>query len=277
MVGFIQRLNAAFTDADKEACLPVIEQICEVATTARSKGLLALDKEAASEENIFLRMAMTLVADAHDTKKVKKFLQHLILGDNHSGAELLSRLIILVGVLEISKGANPRIIREFLLAMLGEKYLARSETAYVPIEPTTLSDEFNKKWEYEPRLECRELNDLIQGCNMEDGKINWNKDWRICGIDTNIHDLSFADSWWEFNPTNDVSLKKIEHDYYPHGRIIIKGGKAKIFISKHINTKEVLAELCRKYKLIEPKVRIMDSKEYECYVDRCAADEKEER
>jgi hypothetical protein len=58
-------------------------------------------------------------------------LQLLILAGNHSGAELLSRLIIVQGVVRgIAAGTNPQIIKEMLTMMLGEKYLKLAEKAY---------------------------------------------------------------------------------------------------------------------------------------------------
>lgn len=129
MVDFIIKLNPQFTDADKEACLPVIDRIIELATIARSKGLLALEKEAEKEENIFLQRATMLIVDANDPDKVREMLEHFILADNHSGAELLSRVIILEGVMRVAAGSNPRFIREGLNMILGEKYLTRMEQA----------------------------------------------------------------------------------------------------------------------------------------------------
>jgi chemotaxis protein MotA len=125
MVDFIIKLNPQFTDADKEACLPVIDKIVEFATIARSKGLLALELSANQAESIFLRTALNLIVDANDPDKVREMLEHFILADNHSGAELLSRLIILEGVMRIAAGSNPRLIEEGLNMMLGEKYLER--------------------------------------------------------------------------------------------------------------------------------------------------------
>jgi chemotaxis protein MotA len=126
MVDFIIKLNPHFTDVDKEACLPVIDKIVEFATIARSNGLLALELSANQAENIFLRTALNLIVDANDPDKVREMLEHFILADNHSGAELLSRLIILEGVMRIAAGSNPRLIEEGLNMMLGEKYVRRA-------------------------------------------------------------------------------------------------------------------------------------------------------
>jgi len=66
---------------------------------------------------------LTLIVDANDTDVVKEMLQKLILADNHSGAELLGRLIMLQGIMRIAAGYNPWLIRQELNMMLGEKYL----------------------------------------------------------------------------------------------------------------------------------------------------------
>jgi flagellar motor component MotA len=66
MVDFIQRLNVRFTDEEKEACLPIIDQILDFASLARSKGLLALEEpaERIGEENPFFMTAILYVVDA---------------------------------------------------------------------------------------------------------------------------------------------------------------------------------------------------------------------
>jgi chemotaxis protein MotA len=125
MIDFIQRLNVQFTDEEKSACLPVIDRIVELATLARSKGLSALEQLMENEKNFFLKTATMLIVDANDPDVVKEMLQKLILTANHCGAELLGRLIILQGIMRIAAGYSPRLIRQELNMMLGEKYLLR--------------------------------------------------------------------------------------------------------------------------------------------------------
>jgi hypothetical protein len=159
MVDFIQRLNVTFTDADKETCLPVIERMAELATLARSRGLMELENEAEREENVFLKEALRLIISEDDPDETKEWLQILIWSDNHSGYELLSRLIMLKGALMIAAGSNPRLIKDVLISMLGRKFAPccmQTQTEIEEESKTQKREEFFKKIkepydEYTPR------------------------------------------------------------------------------------------------------------------------------
>lgn len=127
MVNFILSLKPCFTDADKEACKPVITRVMELAAIARKEGLLMLEDQIKEEDSFFLKMAIELVVDAVEPDSVKEILQKLILADDYSGVELLSRLLITEGALAIQNGDNPPLLKEKLTAMLGEKYLLQTK------------------------------------------------------------------------------------------------------------------------------------------------------
>lgn len=127
MVNFILSLKPCFTDADKEACKPVITRVMELAEIGRKEGLLMLEDQIKEEDSFFLKIAIELVVDAVEPDSVKEILQHLILADDYSGVELLSRLLITEGALAIQNGDNPQVLKEKLTAMLGEKYLLQAK------------------------------------------------------------------------------------------------------------------------------------------------------
>ncbi len=123
MTEFILQLKCHFTDEEKDQCVPVIHRIVELANLARRKGLIAVDLECEQEESFFLKTALQLVVDGTDSVIVKQILQNLILAENYTGVELLSRLIMAEGVLAIHHGLAPRIISVTLFSMLGEKHM----------------------------------------------------------------------------------------------------------------------------------------------------------
>lgn len=127
MVNFILSLKPRFTDADKEACKPVVTRVIELTAIVRKEGLLLLEDQIKEEDSFFLKTAIKLVVDAVEPDSVKEILQYLILADDYSGVELLSRLLIAEGVLAIQNGDNPRVSKERLTAMLGEKYLLQAK------------------------------------------------------------------------------------------------------------------------------------------------------
>ena len=113
---------SSFTKEERDACLPLISLLTDAANTARREGVLALE-EWAEGRDFFTTYLFLLVVDGIMPDLVRKLGQTLIDADGHTGKELLSRMIILEGVLMVQSGYNPRIMEVKLLAMLGEGYL----------------------------------------------------------------------------------------------------------------------------------------------------------
>ena len=125
------KLGCRFTEEEKESCIEVIYTLLDLANEARKRGILVLEDEVSQEEeNIFLKHGISLVVDGTDPDLLKDVLETMILGDGHTGAALLERLIMLKGIQAIQAGENPRIMAYRLSAMLGEAYVSRVCNAY---------------------------------------------------------------------------------------------------------------------------------------------------
>ena len=130
MLELYRQLNCTFTDAEKEECVPVIARIMELAQQTRFKGLLSLDEPNKTEPNFFLKTGIALAVDSYKPEEISEYLQTLILADAHKGSELLSRMIMAQGIIEIVNGNNPFAIAQKLSAMLGEEYMKRGPEYY---------------------------------------------------------------------------------------------------------------------------------------------------
>jgi hypothetical protein len=114
---------SGFTDKERDKCLPVVNQIVELANIARQKGVLALEEWAGKHDNTFVSFLLMLVCDGTDPQLVKSIGETLIESGGFKGEELLSRLMTVEGLLSVQAGENPRLIETKLYAMLGEKYM----------------------------------------------------------------------------------------------------------------------------------------------------------
>lgn len=130
MIEFIMRLNIRFTDEEKDACLPTVVKMGELAEKARREGLLAFEALADSEDDVFFKRVLSMMVDGLDKVSITMAMQAHILSDDLGGTKLLSRLIIAMGCICILCGDNPRIIMDFLLSMLGDKYLLRKDEIF---------------------------------------------------------------------------------------------------------------------------------------------------
>jgi hypothetical protein len=137
MMEFILRKDAHFTDEEREKCLPTISRLIALANSARKEGVLALDAVAKGEKNLFLKAGLELIVDGRDPEMVKSVLQHLLLAESHSGADLLDRLLIAEGILSVQMGENPLSITYKLGAMLGERFLQQALESAAPKKATS--------------------------------------------------------------------------------------------------------------------------------------------
>lgn len=161
MVEFIQGLNVKFEDEDRDCCLPAVEKIYELAELARRNGMLIFDTLAQDEQDAFLKTAFTMMADGHSKEDICETLQLLILGSGSdriapTGASLFHYLLLTEGILRITAGDNPRIIRDHLIAMLGDKHVLRADEIEAKYEKK--QEIINAFWDdLEKRAEQEEL------------------------------------------------------------------------------------------------------------------------
>ena len=119
------KLDCHFTDEDREKSKLIVDKIINLAGRIRQVGLIsAIEHRLELEKNDFLKIAINLICDGTEEAAAKEILVNIILTGGYSGSELLSRLIIIEGIMAIYCGENPRQIEIKLLSMLGEKYVA---------------------------------------------------------------------------------------------------------------------------------------------------------
>jgi hypothetical protein len=112
-----------FTEADKEACLPLIQKLFMFSVISRRSGLLALGDEMENEGDAFLKKAVKLAMD--DCRPIENILNDAIEKENPTGVQLLKRLIITRGMAAIVDGVKPPNMASTFAALLGSKYADR--------------------------------------------------------------------------------------------------------------------------------------------------------
>ena len=115
---FCQQLRVS-EDAKRE-CLTLVSEILFLATKARNYGLLSLGKEAEESDSFLLRKGLQLALDGVKSKTARMILELYVFTGDYAGKDLLERCLILEGVMGILEGAHPKLLREILLAFLGE-------------------------------------------------------------------------------------------------------------------------------------------------------------
>jgi len=131
-------------EAEKKECMVLAAQICSMANKAKRNGLLSLVQEADETSHFLLRKGLQLVLEGVNPTMVEKTLQHYILSGKYHGKELLTRCIIMEGVLAIQNGVNPTIIKELLLSLFGESSYEVYELEFGDGKNERLKSFFNK-------------------------------------------------------------------------------------------------------------------------------------
>ncbi|WP_432666620.1 helix-turn-helix domain-containing protein [Wukongibacter baidiensis] len=111
------------TNEEKENCLNLLEQIVELSHNAHKKGLLALEDDTQDITSTFFKKALQLLLYGTEPVLLREILENYIVIGNFTGKELLERILILEGILDIQLGEYPWIIREKLGSYFGEDYI----------------------------------------------------------------------------------------------------------------------------------------------------------
>jgi hypothetical protein len=104
---------------EKRACLATAAEVMRLAEIARTGGLLALDGFGDGYDDPVMRVGLKLITDGVDPADVRDILETHIISSFKSGAELLSDVIAMEGILLMQDGIHPKIITKRLLAYLG--------------------------------------------------------------------------------------------------------------------------------------------------------------
>jgi len=112
--------NLHFTDAEKEACMPMVRKMLGYSDLAHRRGLLAFENEIKREQDDFLIKALQMAADATDPKIIENTLQGIIETKKTADLQLLGRLIIKQGILSIVDGEPPHDLALKYNSLLGE-------------------------------------------------------------------------------------------------------------------------------------------------------------
>lgn len=114
--------RAACTAEEKRALLPLAAQILEIAEKARCDGPLHLEAALRRPTHPLLRKGVRMVCDNTPAAVMYKTLHYGAVCGGDRGAALLANLLVVEGVLAIQDGANPRIVLEYLLPLMGADF-----------------------------------------------------------------------------------------------------------------------------------------------------------
>ena len=105
-------------------------------------------------------------------------------------------------------------------------------------------------------------------CSMTDSGIDWGEGWEIHHLFTKSDSISHKDAWAQIVQCGDKRFRQYEYNYYPRGRVVVRNGKAIVFLNRHIATDEVIATISEIFGLATPKVHAEGGEHYKCYFDR---------
>jgi len=105
-------------------------------------------------------------------------------------------------------------------------------------------------------------------CSMTDGGIDWGDDWEVFHLFAKSDSISHKDAWAQIVQRGEKRFRQYEFDHYPRGRVVVRNGKATVFLNRHIATDEVIAAVSQIFGLAAPIVHAEGGEHYKCYIDR---------
>ena len=105
---------------DRQRLRSLVELVVSFAEKARREGLLALEEEMESVQDLFMEQGLRLMLNGIDTEVLEDILVTSVYASQLQGKELLSRMMITTGICAIHSGDNPVLVRQKMEAYLGE-------------------------------------------------------------------------------------------------------------------------------------------------------------
>ena len=119
----LESVNGKFSDAERVACIPIIERMTKLIVLYRREGIFSLMDELKPDDCSFLKgVIYRTVVGINDEDEIL-IMTNLIMADRRSNLDLLSRMITGIGLFYMRIGGYELIGRLEMSALLGEKYM----------------------------------------------------------------------------------------------------------------------------------------------------------
>lgn len=112
------RDGSSFTNADKDACLPVVDVLLKYARVARTEGLLIMEEYDDGRDNVFLDYLLDKLCDGVCPITLNRITTAFIKSEGFTGRILLEHLLIAEGCYIIQAGGSSRDVETRLLSYL---------------------------------------------------------------------------------------------------------------------------------------------------------------
>lgn len=133
-----------FRGIQKNAFVPLIEELIQLSDKARKEGLLNLEEDKNKLKDPYFKMGLQLIIDGTDPELVEEILERVIYYSNPTTERAFEYCIIRTGILAIQSGNNPHLLQHQLYAYLGmeyiEDYLNQIDSIPLVSEPTDNSN-----------------------------------------------------------------------------------------------------------------------------------------
>jgi hypothetical protein len=106
------------SDAEKSACMALIDELVKLAGIVWKDGLLMLDDYTPESDEIIMQIGLPLIVDAIEAELVTTILETCIATSGKTGVGLLRQVLALHGVLAIQNGERPENVKEKLYGLL---------------------------------------------------------------------------------------------------------------------------------------------------------------
>lgn len=92
--------------------------------------------------------------------------------------------------------------------------------------------------------------------------------WELLTFFTLGDAISHKEAWEIHIQPAEKRFRQVAYNYYPRGRVVIRNGRATVFLNQHIATEEVIQRVCETFSLTGPRIHAEGGHHYQCFMDR---------
>lgn len=108
---------------DKKEALETLDKVLQLSEKAKCSGLLSLEPEIDVVQLELFKKSIQMLIDGIEPESLREILMNYTLCGGYKGKELLIRILIIEGILDIQQGVQTLILREKLSSFFGDDFI----------------------------------------------------------------------------------------------------------------------------------------------------------
>lgn len=94
------------------------------------------------------------------------------------------------------------------------------------------------------------------------------EEWELLPVFIASNVISHKEAWEIHIQPAEKRFRQVAYNFYPRGRVVIRNGRATVFLNQLIAAEQVVQKVCEAFSLTAPRIHAEGGRHYQCFMDR---------